>query len=202
RNAALKAKTAAATIRSWNTEFVLLSAELNESRQRALEVALEGLTRFGRRLLGTELEFAYQRGWSREKELEEVLEDGLQRDIMLGATQHGPHRADLKIRYDERQARKLVSRGQQKLLASAMILAATETAQTSLERPLLLLLDDPAAELDGESLSRLMAAVADLGCQVVATSLDRESVDVPGGAAVFHVEQGNLTIIQAPERTP
>jgi len=202
RNAALKAKSAAATIRSWNAEFEVLSAELDESRRRALDVALEGLTSFGQRLLGTELHFEYQQGWSREKGLGEVLEEGLQRDIVLGATQHGPHRADLKIRYDERQAKKLVSRGQQKLLASAMILAATEAAQTALERPLLLLLDDPAAELDADSLSRLMAAVSDLGCQVVATSLERDSINAPPGAAVFHVEHGNLTIVQVPENTP
>ena len=89
-----------------------------------------------------------------------ALEDGLERDLQLGSTQAGPHRADLRLSYDERQARKLVSRGQQKLLASAMILAATETAQTALERPLLLLLDDPAAELDADSLARLMARLS------------------------------------------
>jgi len=111
----------------------------------------------------------------------------------------GPHRADLKISYDERQARKLVSRGQQKLLASSMILAATETAQTALERPLLLLLDDPVAELDAGSLDRLMTAVSGLGCQVVATSLERGALRVPPGAAVFHVEQGQLTAIQGPK---
>lgn len=202
RNAALKAKSAAATIRSWNAEFAELSAGLDQTRRRALDVARESLSAFGRRLLGTELTFDYQQGWGREKSLAEVLEEGLQRDIMLGATQHGPHRADLRIRYDERQARKLVSRGQQKLLASAMILAATETAQAALERPLLLLLDDPAAELDTKSLSRLMAAVASLDCQVVATTLERDAIDAPPGAAVFHVEHGDLTVVQAAEHTP
>ena len=39
----------------------------------------------------------------------------------MGSTQHGPHRADIKVSYDERQARKLVSRGQQKLLAAHML---------------------------------------------------------------------------------
>ncbi|MGB5689460.1 MAG: hypothetical protein WBM45_09285, partial [Woeseiaceae bacterium] len=106
-----------------------------------------------------------------------------------------PHRADLKVCYDERQARKLVSRGQQKLLASAMILAATATAQAALERPLLLLLDDPAAELDNDSLGRLMGAVAGLGCQVVATSLERGALEVPADATMFHVEQGRLTAV-------
>ncbi|MGI9248139.1 MAG: hypothetical protein ACR2QI_03950, partial [Woeseiaceae bacterium] len=84
----------------------------------------------------------------------------------------------------------------------AMILAATETAQTALERPLLLILDDPAAELDMESLDRLMAAVAGLGCQVVATSLKPDVLGVPAGAAVFHVEQGALSVIQGPENRP
>ena len=192
RNAALKARSTAAAIRSWNAEFVELGTLLDESRRRALEVAAPALMEYGMHLLGTELGFDYQHGWSKDKSLEQALEAGLERDLQLGASQHGPHRGDLRVSYDERQARKLVSRGQQKLLASAMILAATETAQTALERPLLLLLDDPAAELDSDSLSRLLGAVAGLGCQVVATSLERGALAVPAGAAVFHVEHGVL----------
>ncbi|MCP4300521.1 MAG: hypothetical protein GY783_08045, partial [Gammaproteobacteria bacterium] len=93
----------------------------------------------------------------------------------------------------DRQARRLVSRGQQKLLASAMILAATETAQTALERPLLLILDHPAARLDSDPLERLMTGVAALGCQVVATSREPEALAVPSSAALCHVEQGILS---------
>jgi DNA replication and repair protein RecF len=193
RNAALKAGAGAATIRSWNAEFVELSELLDGSRRRALAVAAESLAAHGFGLLGTDLGFEYQRGWSKDKALEQALEEGLARDRQQGATQHGPHRGDLRLSYDERQARKLVSRGQQKLLASAMILAATETAQTALESPLLLLLDDPAAELDSDSLARLMDGVAGLGCQVVATSLEKDTLDVPAGATMFHVEHGVLT---------
>ena len=193
RNAALKARSTPGAIRSWNAEFVELGLQLDASRRRSLEVALNGLCEYGAGLLGTDLGFEYQQGWNREKSLEAALEEGLERDVQQGVTQVGPHRADLAIRYDERQARKLVSRGQQKLLASAMILAATETAQTALERPLLLLLDDPAAELDAESLARLLDAVVRLGCQVVATSLERNALAVPAGTTTFHVEQGVLT---------
>ena len=74
-----------------------------------------------------------------------------------------------------------------------MVLAAADTAQSALERPLLLLLDDPAAELDANALQRLMAAIEGLGCQVVATSLERASLEVPEDASVFHVEHGVLT---------
>ena len=198
RNAALKARSAPAAIRSWNAEFVELSEALDGSRRRALEIAADSLAEYGLGLLGTELGFEYQQGWVKDKALDRSLEEGLERDLQLGSTQQGPHRADLKIRYDERQARKLVSRGQQKLLASAMILAATDTAQTALERPLLLLLDDPAAELDAESLSRLLEAVLGLGCQVVATSLEKGALSAPAGSAMFHVEHGVLSPVKNP----
>ncbi|MDH3990431.1 MAG: hypothetical protein OEV34_14950, partial [Gammaproteobacteria bacterium] len=102
------------------------------------------------------------------------------------------HRADMKLVYDERQARKLVSRGQQKLLACALILAATEVVQTQLERPLLLLLDDPAAELDGQSVGRLMSSVEGLGCQVIATTLDRTAALFSTAPTLFHVEHGRV----------
>ena len=79
------------------------------------------------------------------------------------------------------------------MLASAMVLAATDTAQSAVERPLLLLLDDPAEELDANAIQRLMGAIARLGCQVIATSLERASLSAPAGAGVFHVEHGVLT---------
>jgi DNA replication and repair protein RecF len=192
RNAALRLKSSEAAIRSWNAEFVELSARLDESRRGALERTRKSLLDHGHALLQTELAFEYQQGWGREKTLEQALDEGLERDQQLGSTQAGPQRADLKVISDERQARKLVSRGQQKLLASAMILAATDTAQTALGRPLLLLLDDPAAELDAISVERLVAAVAALGCQVVASSLDPEALVFPEKPALFHVEQGAI----------
>ncbi|MDH5620880.1 MAG: DNA replication/repair protein RecF, partial [Gammaproteobacteria bacterium] len=190
RNAALRIKSSEAAIRSWNAEFVDLAMQLDASRRAVLALTEQSLLEHGHALLQTELAFEYQAGWPRDKSLAAALDDGLERDLQIGATQAGPQRADLRVISDERQARKLVSRGQQKLLASSMILAATETAQAALERPLLLLLDDPAAELDGDSVSRLMAAVAALGCQVVATSLDPAALVFPEAPAMFHVEQG------------
>ncbi len=193
RNAALKSRVGEAVIRSWDAEFLNLAGELDESRRRVLELTLDSLQEHGQSLLETDLAFEYRQGWSIDRDLPSALNDGLERDLQMGSTQSGPHRADLKVSYDERQARKLVSRGQQKLLASAMILAATETAQAALEQPLLLLLDDPAAELDSHSIERLMSAVSALGCQVIATSLERDVLNFPEPAAVFHVEHGSVT---------
>ncbi len=192
RNAALRAGQPEASIRGWNAELAELAALVDVGRQLALEVATDSLEEAGMALLGSAVRFEYRRGWKEGAELLEALEANLARDIQLGSTQAGPHRADLKLIYDERQARKLVSRGQQKLLACAMVLAAAETAQAALERPLLLLLDDPAAELDDESFARLMARVRNLGCQVIATSLQPDSPIIGTPGAMFHVEQGVL----------
>jgi DNA replication and repair protein RecF len=197
RNAALKAGSSRETIRSWDIEFLELSARIDELRRAALELSYDSLVERGEDLLGHRLDFEYQSGWAKDRPLADILAEGLERDRQFGATQAGPHRGELKLNYDERQAKRLVSRGQQKLLACAMILGATETAQTALEKPLLLLLDDPAAELDRESLARLMEQVVSLGAQIIATSLDPEALRFPSPPAMFHVEHGALTQVSA-----
>lgn len=193
RNAALRAGNASrAALEGWNAEFTELATLVDAGRRSALEVALDSLRETGAGLLGSDVDFDYRPGWNVDRGLRACLEESAERDRQQGSTQFGPHRADLKLSFDSRRARKLVSRGQQKLLACAMVIAATETAQAALEHPLLLLLDDPGAELDRESVSHLMAAVVQLGSQVVATSLDVEAPLFPGGAKGFHVEHGAL----------
>ena len=192
RNAALRAGTGGAGLDGWNAEFAELAAEVDAGRRMALEVAIDGLQEAGAELLGNDVDFEYRPGWNEEKGLLRSLEESTDRDLQHGNTQYGPHRGDIKLSHDSRRARKLVSRGQQKLLACAMILAATETAQTALERPLLLLLDDPGAELDSDALARLMRRVVELGSQVVATSLEQNTPLFPAEARTFHVEHGVL----------
>jgi DNA replication and repair protein RecF len=193
RNAALKDGTSRSGLGAWDLEFVGLGERVDAARRRVLETSLPSLRGQGNALLGSDMDFQYASGWSADKTLKEALTDSLERDLGRGSTQAGPHRADLRLLYDERQARRLVSRGQQKLLASAMILAAAETAQQAIGRPLLLLLDDPAAELDQDSLGRLMGRVEALGSQVIATSLEVGALEFPQTPVLFHVEHGVLT---------
>ena len=192
RNAALKAGTGRTALGAWDREFSRLAKRVGAARERVLGIALDTLRVHGTALLDADIDFRYGQGWAADKTLDEALEDHFERDSAAGTTQVGPHRADLRLIVDDRQARRLVSRGQQKLLASAMILAATETAQSVLGRPLLLLLDDPAAELDRDSIGRLMERVAGLGSQVIATSLQRDELAFPVPPRVFHVEHGKL----------
>lgn len=192
RNAALKENSSYNALVGWDRKLMETGLEVDEARRRVVDIVRPVLQDIGSSLLGCAVDVEYQRGWSADKSLAEAMVAGTDRDRLLGSTQAGPHRADVKLVIEEHQARQLVSRGQQKLLACALIFAATEIVQSHLERPLLLLLDDPAAELDRDSLSRLMAQVVALGCQVIATSLDRGLVFFPELPRMFHVEQGYL----------
>ncbi len=190
RNAALRAQRG---VDPWTVEFVELGLKVDEVRRRVLDSMGDSLSFQGSALLLQNIGFEYRSGWGVDKSLEESVAASLERDLQLGSTQVGPHRADLSLIYDERQARRLVSRGQQKLLACSMILAATARVQEIHGRPLLLLLDDPAAELDRDSLQRLLQSVFGLGCQVVATALEADVLSFPSAPTVFHVEHGVLS---------
>ena len=192
RNAALKAPGARASLSAWDAEFVRFALSVDRLRRGALETAMESLQRHSEALLGSPIGFDYAQGWAAGVALEEALGGSLERDLQQGTTQTGPHRADLRLRFDDRQAKRLVSRGQQKLLASGMVLAATEAAQRKLGQKILLLMDDPAAELDRVALSKLMEQSFSLGSQVVATSLERDTLTFPSAARMFHVEQGEI----------
>jgi DNA replication and repair protein RecF len=192
RNALLKDGVSDAELGGWDRELEATGLAVDAARARCVAIVGPAIRALGAGLLGSEVDIQYQRGWPADKSLAEAIAGSRERDRQLGSTQSGPHRADLRLVYDERQARRLVSRGQQKLLACALILAATRVVQEQADRPLLLLLDDPAAELDGGSLQRLMDAVVALECQVVATSLDAGERLFPGTPRMFHVEHGVL----------
>ncbi len=192
RNAALRDGAATSAIVAWDREFLESAAEVDETRRRVLDIARAPLEETGATLLGSEVAFEYRQGWAADQTLEESLAAGWERDRLAGTTHSGPQRAELRLIVDERQAKRLVSRGQQKLLACTMILAATEVVQAALQRPLLLLLDDPAAELDEEALAGLLEGVFGLGSQIIATALHPELLQFPDQPAVFHVEHGEL----------
>ncbi|MDJ0917694.1 MAG: DNA replication/repair protein RecF [Woeseiaceae bacterium] len=195
RNAGLRSPAMRHSLEAWDAEYIRLSMAVDAARRRMLEGAAAVLTRQSEKLLEGEISFEYSQGWAGGVGLEAALAASRDRDVQQGSTQVGPHRADLKLRYDERQAKRLVSRGQQKLLACSMVLAAAEVAQDALGQRVLLLLDDPAAELDRAALGRLLAQSFELGGQLVATSLEENTLTFPKRPRRFHVKQGVITAV-------
>jgi DNA replication and repair protein RecF len=190
RNAALK--TQAFTVSVWDADLARLGEAITESRQRLLERLQPYWQAAVSALAGLEVELHYLRGWSQEHALAEALEASRMTDEMRRQTHAGPHRADIAVRLHGRPARDVLSRGQQKLVAVAMTVAQLRLLQEATQMTPTLLLDDPAAELDGERLQRFIDEVASLRCQLVVTSLHSESRLFGTPESTFYMEAGRV----------
>ena len=190
RNAALK--TQAATVTAWDADLARLGEAITESRRRLMDRLQPYWQAAVGALAGLEVELHYQRGWSQEHTLAEALEASRATDEMRRLTQAGPHRADIGVRLHGRAARDVLSRGQQKLVAVAMTVAQLRLLQEATQMTPTLLLDDPAAELDGERLQRFIDEVASLRCQLVVTSLHSESRLFGTPESTFYMEAGRV----------
>jgi DNA replication and repair protein RecF len=143
-------------------------------------------------LTGLEVDLHYLRGWSQELSLLDALAGSRSRDHTRQMTHSGPHRADVAVKLHGRPAREVLSRGQQKLVAAAMTIAQLRLLKERMGLSLTLLLDDPAAELDGDRLQRFIGRVAALRCQLVVTSLHPESRLFGAPDRTFRVESGRV----------
>ncbi len=189
RNAALKSGADASL---WDSEFTRLGDLISAARARLIEALQPCWAQTLRTLDALPASLGFFRGWAREQNLASSLGAHLEQDRQRGVTSYGPQRFDVPLRLEGRPVRDVVSRGQQKLLGAAMALAmASYVAQAGGRIPTLLL-DDPAAELDRDHTQRLLAAVAQLGGQVVVTAMRPEATPLGPPEAVFHVERGTV----------
>jgi DNA replication and repair protein RecF len=159
---------------------------VGESIHRAREAYVERLmpvaADLARFLVGGELSVTYRPGWAIESSLADALSKSWTYDQERGSTTVGPHRSELSVRFNGAPAKDRVSRGQQKLLAAALLLAQLTNFPRSEASIPTLLLDDPAAELDSDRLFKLISAIADQALQLIVTSLtdDFRAFGVPG----------------------
>lgn len=191
RNAALRAGT---DPRPWDTELALAGDQVAAARRAWFEEirgALEGMVQ---QLAGLEVQINYFQGWAAERSLAEALVDSLERDRERGTTGPGPQKADVQIRIAGKPARETLSRGQQKLVAAAMVLALMQRLRQEQAEPPTLLLDDPAAELDSERLTRFVQLVQQLDCQLIITALDPAARLFGVPDRLFHVEHGEVSV--------
>jgi DNA replication and repair protein RecF len=190
RNAALRTQPAQVT--AWDAELIRVGELIAESRRRFVESLLPYWRESVLALSGLEPELHYFKGWAQDVSLAEALVSSRARDEAKRITHPGPHRADVIVRMNGRPAREILSRGQQKLVAVAMTLAQLNLLQEATQTTPTLLLDDPAAELDGAHLRRFIEQVMRLRSQLVLTSLHSESHLFGTPNRVFHVEQGRV----------
>jgi len=171
RNAALKARQPAAAVSAWDVDLVKLGVSIHEARALYVDQLAPVAGDIAKRLLGLQLSMSYRPGWSRDLSLGEALKASWVHDQDAGVTQVGPQRAEIAFRLDGAPVKDRISRGQQKLLASSLLMAQLSLFPDDPWARPTLLLDDPAAELDSDRLLGLIREVAAQSVQLVVTSL-------------------------------
>lgn len=202
RNAALR-QSNQAVVESLDPQLIKLGEELHQAREQHAEKltsVLKGSLPVFNHILEN-IDLNYRKGWTGGT-LKEALSSSFQRDMDRGATGPGPHRADLVLTLNGAPAKERLSRGEQKAMTAAMILAQARMICDSGNSPILLL-DDLSSELDEEHLSKVLEAGLNLGVQIwlTGTELSPAVLDYgkssEAGFAMFHVEHGRVSRVNS-----
>lgn len=155
------------------------SAEIADKVQTLLEELSSGLNR---------VRIEYNDGWSGDS-LIGALKNGRENDLARGLTGNGPHRADISLIYEEAAARAVLSRGEQKILAAALLLSQAEVISENNKRPILIL-DDLASEFDQDHYQAVLNRSLKTGAQVWVSGTRR--IEPQQEHRLFHVEHGRV----------
>lgn len=193
RNAALR-QSNKMVVESLDAQFIQLGEQIHVAREdhaKSLNSHLkEQFSLFCETLDGITL--GYRKGWTGDS-LEEAIQISLTRDMERGSTGPGPHKADLILTLNGTPAKERLSRGEQKSLTAAMIIAQAEMICATGETPILML-DDISSELDEAHLGKVLRAGEALGAQILLTGtvLAPAIKSYQGSNKVFHVKQGSV----------
>lgn len=182
----------------WEQELVAAAEPIDGWRReycQALETALIPL--LSKLLIeNIDLQIDYRRGWSQERDLADLLLQERNQDRAQGHTRAGPHRADFIVRIGGRPCSEQLSRGQQKLLVIALVLAQAELYRQQRGEPCILLCDDLAAELDPINREKIMSCLAQQNLQLFVTVIEANALPVQAWPEntqrVFKLSHGQL----------
>jgi DNA replication and repair protein RecF len=194
RNTALREELGPDVVDAWEGELVESADAIDRLRSSYAATFSAHFRDIGSVLVGEEVALEYRRGWDADSSLADSLKGSQDKDRRHGTTTVGAHRADLAIKVDGVLARDRVSRGQQKVLAAALILAQIRSlAALTQQTRTCLLLDDPAAELDVDKLGKLLRAIEQIPAQLIVSSVTANGLRGIEIGRTFHVEQGCFT---------
>ena len=194
RNAALKSHQPRAVTAAWDSDLLRHGELLSAARSRYVELLSGHASVITRNLLGMELRLSYRPGWARDLSFAEALLQSWSHDQESGVTQVGPHRAELSIRLNDQGVKDRISRGQQKLLAAALLMAQVKLFPKDSPVQPSLLLDDPAAELDNQRLTGLIGEVLSQSVQLIVTTLHPEFSEFGVPGLQYRIEAGTVRI--------
>ena len=195
RNSALRVAASDDAIEPWTRELISVAQAVTVERSKYLEELRPLVLERARAIWPTaRLSLRLHPGWSIERSYEEVLRASLEGDRAQGHTRQGPHRAELIILSDNHRLQEQISRGEQKLMIAALMLAQASLHERKLGQAPVLLVDDFPAELSADSQQRLAEELKRYPGQIFISALESNArLLAMGEHAMFHVEHGHVT---------
>ncbi len=197
RNALLKARPQPGLLETWDRELAAAGEPLTQMRaahMARIDVQLQRTVAAFLPELGPPT-LTFLPGWRRdEQSLSEALLASRERDIARGHSGVGPHRADWRIGFADLPSRNALSRGQEKLLALACLLAQARVHAVNRGHWPVMAMDDLASELDQNHQRRVLEELVGSGAQILVTATEAMPalVETCPRLALFHVEQGQV----------
>lgn len=184
----------------WNQQLIVFAEKIDNVRKRVTGLLKGAFSSFEPLFpeFG-DVEIGYSQGWNKELGYGQALEAHKEHDIARGHTQVGPHRADIKIQIEGSLASETLSRGQQKLLISALVLAVGNVYYEQTRRRCTYLVDDLPSEFDQHNRKLVAEWLNKLNSQVFITGIEIGPLLAmwPEGEEVtkFHVERGQVQML-------
>jgi len=183
----------------WDVQFIRYAEVLSTKRTKILARLTPLIIKTLKSLTFEcveDLSFSYYSGYTGE--LKERLKESRERDIAVGSTQFGPHKADLKIKTKGRMVKDVLSRGQKKILINGLFISQTQQLKKETSKDSLFIIDDFSSELDESNQTSLLAALkAQENVQIILSCLHpamlKPLVKGYNNVNMFHVEQGKIT---------
>jgi len=193
RAALLRRTTDPAAHAFWHATLGETAARLDAWRQSACE-ALEAEIRAMDWPSGLpEIALEYKRGWPHGRELDALLAESLDSDRRTGRMAYGPQRAEIRFSCEAGDVRSVFSRGQARVVATAVLLAQWQIIAAASGRRPIILFDDLGAELAPDFRTWVCRQLGETRAQRFVTVTERALIDqafLEGDTAVFHVEHG------------
>jgi DNA replication and repair protein RecF len=196
RNAALRANQSDRLCLSWDSLLAEQAQKMSALRNGYLELLKQAIDNL-RPLMFPDnaVSLDYRGGWPEDQDYQAYLQQNLTRDREKGYTLAGPHRADIRIRLDDKPVQTAISRGQQKKLVTLLKLAQMDVFTQTSGKRCVLLYDDLPAELDQQNRANLLKLLANKPVQVFVTATDIHQIDMTAWqqTKLFHVEHGKVS---------
>lgn len=167
RNALLKVSKNINDFKHWNNKLVEYSDEINECRKHYFTIWQESFNVVLKELTNLHCEIDYYQGWD-NLNLADVLQNEFHADTVRQYTKYGSHAADIIISVPHCKAKRVLSRGQQKIILIALKIAQAKL----LDKNCIFLFDDLPAELDSGHIMKLLKYLHNMPGQFFITSIE------------------------------